>query len=79
MSRAARAASRACELFGEKDFYLEEFRGRSVLIALAPSAATAARRIWGRSPTTVADLVRNGTRVLLWWPATGVGRPSGGC
>lgn len=58
------------ELFGEKEFYLEEFRGRSVLIALAPEAA--ARRIdLNPLASTVADLVRNDTRVLLWWPGLG--------
>ncbi len=58
----------ARELFGEKDFYLEEFRGRSVLIAMAPTPSTA-RPDLGPLVETVADLVRNGTRVLLWWPA----------
>jgi amino-acid N-acetyltransferase len=56
------------EPFGEKDFYLEELRGRSVLIALAP------RVVAERAPleplaATVAELMRNGTRVLVWWPA----------
>ena len=56
------------ELFGEKEFYLEELRGRSVLIALAP------RVVAERAPLeplaqTVAELMRNGTRVLVWWPA----------
>jgi amino-acid N-acetyltransferase len=59
------------EPFGEKDFYLEELRGRSVLVGLAP------RVVAGRAPldglaTTVRELMRNGTRVLVWWPA---GRP----
>ena len=56
------------EPFGEREFYLEEFRGRSVLIALAPSA------VEGRVPlkslgAAVHALVRNDTRVLLWCPA----------
>ncbi len=56
------------EPFGEKEFYLEEFRGRSVLIAVSPAAVTA------RSPlrslgATIATLARNDTRVLLWWPS----------
>ena len=58
------------ELFGEKDFYLEEFRGRSVLIALAPEAA-AARMDLQPLASTVRDLVRNDTRVILWWPGFG--------
>lgn len=58
------------EAFEEKDFYLEEFRGRSVLIAVAP-AVTAARPDLRGLAATVADLVRNETRVLLWWPAGG--------
>src|SRR5262249_35403837 len=56
------------EPFGEKGFYLEELRGRSVLVALAP------RVVADRAPldalaTTIAELMRNGTRVLVWWPA----------
>jgi len=56
------------EPFGEKEFYLEELRGRSVLLALAP------RVVAERSPldplaATIAELVRNGTRVVVWWPA----------
>jgi amino-acid N-acetyltransferase len=62
----------AVELFREKDFYLEEFRGRSVLFALAPSAVVA-RPDLGPLATAVADLVRNDTRVMLWWPAVAVG------
>jgi len=58
------------ELFGEKDFYLEEFRGRSVLIALAPDAA-ATRMDLQPLASTVRDLVRNDTRVILWWPGFG--------
>jgi amino-acid N-acetyltransferase len=58
------------DAFDEKDFYLEEFRGRSVLIAVAP-AVTATRPALGGLAATVADLVRNETRVLLWWPADG--------
>jgi amino-acid N-acetyltransferase len=61
----------AVEPFGEKDFYLEEFRGRSVLIAVAPAVA-AQRTDLGPLARTTADLVRNGTRVIVWWPATGV-------
>jgi len=54
------------EPFDEKDFYLEEFRGRSVLLALAPAVTGADL---GALAGAVADLVRNDTRVLLWWPA----------
>lgn len=61
----------AVEPYGEKDFYLEEFRGRSVLIAVAPEVA-AQRPDLGPLARTTADLVRNGTRVIVWWPASGV-------
>jgi len=54
------------EPFDEKDFYLEEFRGRSVLLALAPAVTGAELSALAGA---VADLVRNDTRVLLWWPA----------
>src|SRR5438034_1024002 len=50
------------ELSLEKDFYLEEFRGRSVLVAVAPGAADL-----GPLAGAVGDLVRNDTRVLLCW------------
>ncbi|HYY06328.1 MAG TPA: GNAT family N-acetyltransferase [Candidatus Limnocylindria bacterium] len=50
------------ELFAEKDFYLEEFRGRSVLVAVAPGAADL-----GPLAGAIGDLVRNDTRVLLCW------------
>src|SRR5947207_13716365 len=61
-------ARRAGEPFGEKDFYLEEFRGRSVLVAMAPAAA-AARPTLGPLAAAIADLVNNDTRVLCWWPS----------
>jgi amino-acid N-acetyltransferase len=66
MARVARVGH-AHEPFGEKDFYLEEFRGRSVLVAVSPLAA-AARPDLAPLVTAVADLVRNDTRVLVWWP-----------
>src|SRR5256885_16936694 len=50
------------ELSLEKDFYLEEFRGRSVLVAVAPGAADL-----GPLAGAIGDLVRNDTRVLLCW------------
>ncbi len=50
------------ELSLERDFYLEEFRGRSVLVAVAPGAADL-----GPLAGAVGDLVRNDTRVLLCW------------
>jgi amino-acid N-acetyltransferase len=53
------------EPFGEKDFYLAEFRGRSVLVAAAPGSLDT-----DPLAAVVADLVRNDTRVLLCWPAT---------
>jgi N-acetylglutamate synthase-like GNAT family acetyltransferase len=56
------------EPFGEKDFFLEELRGRSVLLALAPRIV-AERAPLDALAATIADLVRNGTRVLVWWPA----------
>jgi hypothetical protein len=58
------------EPFVEKDFYLDEFRGRSVLIAVAPEAA-AARPDLRPLAGAVADLVRNGARVVFWWPDSG--------
>jgi amino-acid N-acetyltransferase len=63
-------ARRAGEPFGEKEFYLEEFRGRSVLVAIAPAAAVA-RFALGPLASALADLVHNDTRVLCWWPAIG--------
>jgi len=65
MSRAP-GGSLPAEPFEEKDFYLEEFRGRSVLVALAPAVTGADL---GSLAGAVADLVRNQTRVFLWWPA----------
>ena len=65
MSRAP-GGSPPPEPFEEKDFYLEEFRGRSVLVALAPAVTDADL---GSLAGAVADLVRNQTRVFLWWPA----------
>ena len=58
------------ELFGEKEFYLDEFRGRSVLVAVSPAAA-ASRLELGPLAAAVRDLVVNDTRVLLWWPQVG--------
>jgi amino-acid N-acetyltransferase len=66
----ARTNRRRTKPFGEREFYLEEFRGRSVLIALAPAALGPRLRL-GRLAEAVADLVRNRTRVLLWWPCAG--------
>ena len=60
----------AVELYREKDFYLEEFRGRSVLVAVSP-AAVEARPDLRPLAGAVADLERNETRVVLWWPAVG--------
>jgi amino-acid N-acetyltransferase len=65
----ARKSRRRAKPFGEREFYLEEFRGRSVLIALSPAALGARLRL-GSLSAAVADLVRNRTRVLLWWPCT---------
>src|SRR5439155_620300 len=46
MSRPA-GGSPPLEPFEEKDFYLEEFRGRSVLLALAPAATGGGPRARG--------------------------------
>jgi amino-acid N-acetyltransferase len=59
------------QLYEEKDFYLEEFRGRSVLIAASPDAASG-RRDLAPLARAVSDLVRNGTRVVVWWPSGGL-------
>lgn len=56
------------EPFGEKEFYLEELRGRSVLVSLAPRVV-AERAPLDALAEAIADLMRNGTRVLVWWPA----------
>src|SRR5436309_15633516 len=50
------------EFYLEKDFYLEEFRSRSVLVAVAPGATDL-----GPLAGAVGDLVRNDTRVILCW------------
>ena len=60
----------AGEAYEEKDFYLEDLRGKSVLIAIEPESA-AQRPDLSLLAATVGDLVRNGTRVVLWWPALG--------
>jgi len=67
---SAESRRHAGELFGEKDFYLDEFRGRSVLVAVAPRAAAARPDLRALAAAT-ADLVRNDTRVLVWWPDVG--------
>jgi len=69
MPRTVRLRS-TIEPFVEKDFYLEQFRGRTVLIAVAPAAA-ADRADLRPLAGTVADLARNETRTLVWWPAVG--------
>jgi amino-acid N-acetyltransferase len=56
------------EPFGEKEFYLAELRGRSVLVALAPRAV-AEREPLDPLARTIAELLRNGTHVVVWWPA----------
>ncbi len=53
--------------YGEKEFYLEEFRGRGVLIAVAP-AAVAARAPLKSLGAAVTALVRNATPIVVWWP-----------
>jgi N-acetylglutamate synthase-like GNAT family acetyltransferase len=55
--------------FGEKEFYLEEFRGRGVVLALEPTVVTSRARLTVLA-RTLAELLRNDTRVVLCWPAT---------
>jgi N-acetylglutamate synthase-like GNAT family acetyltransferase len=62
-----RGRRRGGQPYGEKEFYLEEFRGRSVLIAVAP-AAVAARAPLKSLAAAVWALVRNDTPVVVWWP-----------
>jgi amino-acid N-acetyltransferase len=62
-----RGRRRGAKPYGEKEFYLEEFRGRSVLIAVAP-AAVAARVPLKSIAAAVWALVRNDTPVVVWWP-----------
>src|SRR5262245_62276717 len=62
-----RGRRRGAQPYGEKEFYLEEFRGRSVLIAVAP-AAVAARAPLKSLSAAVWALVRNDTPVVVWWP-----------
>jgi hypothetical protein len=71
MSPKAHGLRPVGEPFEEKDFYLEEFRGRSVLIAIGPEVVSD-RADLAPIAATVADLVRNDTRVVLWWPTKGV-------
>src|SRR5262245_61654731 len=70
--RMATATRSAPDVFPEKEFYLEEFRGRSVLLAVAPAAA-AARGDLGPLTDAIVELVRHDVRVLLWWPDVGRG------
>jgi N-acetylglutamate synthase-like GNAT family acetyltransferase len=60
----------AGDAYEEKDFYLEDLRGKSVLVAIEPESA-ALRPDLSRLAATLGDLVRNDTRVVLWWPALG--------
>src|SRR5690349_8043747 len=62
---------RQARTFGEQVFYLEEFRGRIVLVAVAPQAA-GSRPDLAPLAAAIRDLVLNDTRVLLWWPDVGV-------
>jgi amino-acid N-acetyltransferase len=62
-----RGRRRGAQPYGEKEFYLEEFRGRSVLIAVAP-ATVAARAPLKSLAAAVWALVRNDTPVVVWWP-----------
>jgi amino-acid N-acetyltransferase len=60
-------ARRSAEPFGEKDFYLEEFRGRTMLFVVDATVAASRARLDDLA-RTVRALLRNRTRVLLWWP-----------
>src|SRR5262245_15053110 len=66
MARTSRRR-RAARPYGEKEFYLEEFRGRSVLIAVAPAAVAAGAPLKSLAAAVTA-LVRNETPVVVWWP-----------
>ena len=59
---------RGAQPYGEKEFYLEEFRGRSVLIAVAPAVGGERGRRSSRSARRSTALVRNDTPVVVWWP-----------
>src|SRR5262245_19688553 len=65
--RKSRGRRPGAQPYGEKEFYLEEFRGRSVLIAVAP-ATVAARAPLKSLGAAVSALVRNDTPVLVWRP-----------
>jgi amino-acid N-acetyltransferase len=58
-----RAGRRSAEPFGEKEFYLEEFRGRTMLFVVDPSVADS-RVGLDDLARTIRELVRNRTRVL---------------
>jgi amino-acid N-acetyltransferase len=66
MARTSRRR-RAARPYGEKEFYLEEFRGRSVLIAVAPAVVAAGAPLKSLAAAVTA-LVRNETPVVVWWP-----------
>src|SRR5262245_51343448 len=66
MARSSRRR-RTARPYGEKEFYLEEFRGRSVLIAVAPAVVAAGAPLKSLAAAVTA-LVRNETPVVVWWP-----------
>jgi hypothetical protein len=54
--------------FGEKGFYLAEFRGQTLVVAVPSEAVERAADVEALG-TVAADLVANGTRLLLIWGA----------
>jgi amino-acid N-acetyltransferase len=57
-------------LFSEKEFYLDEFRGRTLVIAL-PLRECAGDEAFDALAATTRELLRNDTRVLLIFGGTG--------
>jgi amino-acid N-acetyltransferase len=57
-------------LFSEKEFYLDEFRGRTLLFAL-PLAEFTADEHYETMGAIARELLRNDTRILLLWGGTG--------
>ena len=60
---------RGAHRFGEKGFYLDEFRGQTLLFAV-PAEAIERSADAEAVGTVAADLVANGTRLLLVWGAS---------
>ena len=58
------AELRQGEHFAEKDFYLEEFRGRSVLVAVAPGVTDLGRLASALATPGSGAVARSSSRVL---------------